>query len=145
MRNITEVYIHCTDTYPEMSTRVADVDAWHKARGWDGIGYHYLIDRDGVIETGRPVDKIGAHVRGHNSASIGVAMVGGKAHGGLPAANFNRSQYTALAILIDRIKFAHPNLNDCDFKGHYEADGNKTCPNFDVRAYMGHYEQCIKD
>jgi N-acetyl-anhydromuramyl-L-alanine amidase AmpD len=45
-------------------------------RGWSDIGYHYLVQRDGVIRLGRPEWRIGAHVRGHNKESIGIAVIG---------------------------------------------------------------------
>ncbi len=47
----------------------------HKARGWDECGYHFLIDTDGNIIPGRALDKIGAHVRGHNRQNIGIAFI----------------------------------------------------------------------
>jgi len=46
--------------------------------GWGDIGYHYLIDRDGVIYEGRAGGKsvIGAHVYCANTSTIGIAMIG---------------------------------------------------------------------
>ncbi len=48
----------------------------HIKRGWGGIGYHYIIRRNGVIEQGRPENAIGAHTRGKNNVSIGIALTG---------------------------------------------------------------------
>ena len=61
-------------------TTAADIDQWHKARGWDGIGYHYVVRLDGTIEEGRPLTKPGAHARGLNRNSIGICFSG---HGDL--------------------------------------------------------------
>lgn len=44
--------------------------------GWSGIGYHYLIRKDGMIEQGRPLDMLGAHVLHHNDNSIGISLAG---------------------------------------------------------------------
>lgn len=58
------------DTSAEM------IDAWHKERGWYGIGYHYVIRLNGDIETGRSIFHTGAHCRGLNSTSVGVCFSG---------------------------------------------------------------------
>ena len=84
MRLITEIIVHCTATRPEwwagrhMADKVAEIRRWHvQDRGWKNIGYHYLIDRDGTVAEGRPVDQIGAHVQGKNTGTIGIALFGG--------------------------------------------------------------------
>ena len=48
----------------------------HKAKGWGGLGYHYVIARDGTILCGRPTVMKGAHVGGHNTGNVGVMMIG---------------------------------------------------------------------
>ncbi len=54
---------------------VVEIDAMHKARGWDGIGYHFLIRKDGSIHKGRPLSKSGAHAKGRNHY-VGIALTG---------------------------------------------------------------------
>ena len=61
---------------------------WHLANGWAGIGYHYLIRKDGTIERGRPRDTVGAHCYGENWHSVGVNIVG----------NFETNEPTAAQI-----------------------------------------------
>ena len=39
----------------------AEIHGWHLARGWAGIGYHFVIRKNGNIEQGRPMQMIGAH------------------------------------------------------------------------------------
>ena len=56
-------------------TTVADIDRWHKERGWDEIGYHYVIGCDGKVSKGRSINKQGAHAKGRNNR-IGVVLVG---------------------------------------------------------------------
>ena len=53
-----------------------EIHGWHKNNGWSGIGYHFVIRKDGTIERGRPQDTIGAHAQGFNSVSIGINVVG---------------------------------------------------------------------
>ena len=48
----------------------------HLEFGWNGIGYHKIIKRDGEIENGRPEFWIGAHVYGKNDQSLGVCLIG---------------------------------------------------------------------
>lgn len=79
-----------------------EVDQWHKARGWVGIGYHYLIRADGRFEKGRPDSKMGAHALGHNHYSLGIAIAG----------NFVREQPTlaqldALEDLLTALRKQH--------------------------------------
>ena len=78
MRKITEIIIHCADTPEGRNDKAADIDRWHKAQGWHGIGYHYVIDLDGTIEPARDLEKAGAHCTGHNADSIGIVYIGGR-------------------------------------------------------------------
>ena len=55
----------------------AEIHRWHRAKGWAGIGYHFVIRRDGSVERGRPQETIGAHAgEGVNSHSIGICLCG---------------------------------------------------------------------
>lgn len=54
----------------------AEIHEWHKNNGWSGIGYHFVIRKDGTIERGRPEWAIGAHAYGANSDSIGINVAG---------------------------------------------------------------------
>lgn len=53
-----------------------EVHQWHLNNGWSGIGYHYLIRKDGTVERGRPRNAVGSHAQGFNSRSIGINVVG---------------------------------------------------------------------
>lgn len=48
----------------------------HKKKEYADIGYHYVINANGVIYEGRPITKNGAHVGGQNSHKIGIALMG---------------------------------------------------------------------
>ena len=124
MRVINKVIIHCTDSPDSLDIDVRDVNRWHLDRGWSGIGYHYFLKRNGTIQIGRPVEKIGAHVRGHNHDSIGVCWAGRN--------NITTKQYKSLLLLLRGLKSQYKLTVD-DFFGHTELDNNKTCPNLDMQ------------
>ena len=86
MRTITMIVIHCSAVRPDQTSSAAQIDTWHRRQGWKlGIGYHYVIRRDGTIEPGRPEWMIGAHCKNHNAHSIGVCYEGGYDIRGQPA------------------------------------------------------------
>lgn len=84
--NITEpvprIFIHHTDTpscatQHECSKAVRGIQNFHMdTRGWDDIGYNFLVGEDGNAYEGRGWDHVGAQVRGYNSVSFGFAMIG---------------------------------------------------------------------
>ena len=76
MRKIKEIIIHCSATREGRNYTVADIDRWHRERGFFSIGYHFVIYRDGSIHVGRSVEEVGAHCKGHNTVSIGVCYIG---------------------------------------------------------------------
>lgn len=102
----------------------AVIDRWHRGRGWKGIGYHYVIidDRhdgkpDGLVEQGRPEDRIGAHVLEMNGVSLGVCCVG---HG--DRSDFTPAQKQSLVRLLARLarRYDVPVKN---ILGHREVNG----------------------
>ncbi len=104
MRTIKHIVLHCTATVEGVNINAKDIDAWHKKRGWKGIGYHYVILLDGTIEVGRPEKEIGAHVKGHNKHSIGVATVGGLDKNLAPKDTRTPAQKEALVFLLKKLK-----------------------------------------
>ena len=86
MRKITLIIVHCSAVRPDQQSSAAQIDTWHRQRGWKfGIGYHYVVRRNGSIEAGRPEWMVGAHCVGHNAHSIGVCYEGGLDIRGKPA------------------------------------------------------------
>lgn len=129
-RAINFIVIHCSDTYARMDIDADTIRAWHiNERGWDDIGYHYVIKRNGAIEEGRPVSEVGAHVRGYNSNSIGVCLVGGKGDDDKPENNFTQRQMQSLRDLCLFLVEQYPKAM---IVGHNDLDSGKTCPNFPV-------------
>lgn len=103
---------------PDVSAK--EIDQWHKDRGWNGIGYHYVVRKDGEVEEGRSIKKRGAHDRGRNNTHIGICCTG----------NFNkhgpdRRQITALIRLTNKLIGYH-NLKTVE--RHHENCPGKLFP-----------------
>lgn len=130
VRNITEIVVHCTATPAGRDVTVADVDRWHRQRGFNGIGYHYIVALDGTVCPGRDVDLAGAHCRGHNTRSIGVCYVGGLDASGRPADTRTESQWRALRCLLSALKRLYPGVV---IRGHRDFAA-KACPCFDATS-----------
>ncbi len=130
MRKINKIIVHCTATPEGRPHTAKDVDAWHRARGFDGIGYHFLVRLDGTVETGRPLEKAGAHCLGHNADSIGVCYVGGlSSDGKTPKDTRTPAQRQALRGLVGWLRQTFPALT---VHGHREFAA-KACPCFDIK------------
>ena len=141
MRKIDELIIHCTATRAEWMSdnsteaKVKEVTKWHLERKFSAVGYHYLIDRDGTVAEGRPVEKAGAHAKGHNAHSIGISLFGG--HGGDQddkfEENFTPEQDRALRRLIAQLRMEYPAIKTV--RGHNEVSP-KMCPCFQVSKWL---------
>ncbi len=130
MRRITEIIVHCTATPAGRPVSVKEIDRWHRARGFKGIGYHYVVGLDGKVMTGRPEEMTGAHCTGHNSRSIGVCYAGGLAADGTPADTRTEAQRTALRTLLKQLKERYPGAA---IHGHRDFAA-KACPCFDATS-----------
>ena len=129
MRKINEIIVHCTATAEGKNFKEADIDRWHKAKGWNGIGYHHVVDLDGTVEPGRPENEVGAHCLKHNANSIGVVYVGGLASDGkTPKDTRTPQQKVALVKLLTELKRRYPNAK---IHGHRDFAA-KACPSFDA-------------
>ena len=129
-RKIKEIIIHCSATREGKNYTVEDIRNWHKKRGFNDIGYHYVIYRDGSIHNGRDVDIIGAHCTNHNTYSIGVCYIGGCKYDGLtPKDTRTNEQKESLKKLLIELKKKYPYAT---ISGHRDW-ANKACPSFDAR------------
>ena len=130
-RNIKEIIIHCSDTPEGKDFTVADIRAWHKARNFSDIGYHYVIYRDGSVHLGRDINIAGAHCTNHNVISIGICYIGGREAGSTrPKDTRTEAQKKALLKLLKDLKKLYPNAT---IHGHKEF-ANKACPCFEVKT-----------
>lgn len=150
--DIDAIVCHCSATREGQDVRLSDIDKWHKDRGFACCGYHFVIDLDGTVETGRPLTMDGAHcntagVSGkvYNKHSIGICYVGGLDKRGNPKDTRTWRQKRALRKLVYDLMDKYPNIKEVI--GHRDAspdknkDGKitknewiKVCPSFDVRA-----------
>ena len=130
MRNINKIIIHCSATPEGKNFTVKQIDACHRQRGFNGIGYHFVIYLDGSIHVGRALAKAGAHCKGYNAHSIGVCYIGGVASDGkTPKDTRTDAQKASLVKLITELRQQFPNAS---VHGHREF-ANKACPCFDAR------------
>ena len=145
MRKIDTIIIHCTATREGQDVHASDVDKWHKERGFQMIGYNYLIDLDGTVETGRPMTMSGAHTKGWNSRSVGVCYVGGLDKQGNPKDTRTPAQKKALNDLVYKLLDKYPDVTKIighrDTSPDLNGDGKitpnewiKACPCFDVQS-----------
>lgn len=126
------VVVHCADTPAKMDVGVNDIRQWHIARGWKDVGYHYVIRRSGLVETGRRHDVLGAHVAGYNAVSVGVCMVGRER-------NYSDAQWQSLGQVLVVLTAYYKGAK---VVGHCDLDpvGKRNCPGFDVRAWWASFQ-----
>ena len=122
--------IHCSAVRPDQESSVAQIDMWHRRQGWKlGIGYHYVIRRDGEIEKGRPEWLTGAHCKNHNAHSIGICYEGGLNIRGQPDDTRTEAQKASMRRLLEELHQRYPRAI---IIGHHDLNPLKDCP-------------CIKD
>ena len=128
MRKIDRIVVHCAATPEGVHFDASDIDSWHRGRGWNGIGYHFVVLLDGTIEYGRPVETQGAHVRGYNKSSIGLCYIGGVDSSNHAKDTRTDAQKESLKLLIKTLGRLHPGVT---ISGHRDYSA-KACPSFDA-------------
>lgn len=141
-RKINSIAVHCSATPYNKDFDVYDIDRWHQQR-WgstSGVGYHYIIKRDGTIQKGRWVDYPGAHVKGYNRDTIGICYIGGLDENNKAINDkLTPKQEDSLIALLQTLKELYDLPSD-KILGHKEYPGvNKACPCLtmdDIRAEL---------
>ena len=158
MRPINLLVVHCSATPANQNIGAVELDRMHRERGFfrskpvgnlnlTGIGYHYVIRRDGSIERGRDDSEVGAHAVGFNAKSLGICLVGGvekstdvtKLSTGevtkfKAVDNFTLDQKHTLATLLIKLGVTYQTTN---ILGHRDLPAvHKDCPSFDVKAWV---------
>jgi len=130
------IIIHCAATKPSMDIGYNEIRKWHvDQNGWDDVGYHFIIRRNGKYEKARPEGYSGAHAPSHNSRSIGICLVGGMAEDGTAENNFTLEQFLTLKDLINMIMDKYSDITDV--LGHCDVQDNKpNCPGFNVKEWL---------
>ena len=128
------IVIHCSATPETMDIGVDKIREWHvKERGWDDVGYHYVITRDGTIQPARSEEYMGAHAVAVNDRSLGLCLIGGSNKSGDWENNFTHEQFTTLKALLLSLQKRHTIKS---IIGHYEVDKRKKCPSFNVPEWL---------
>lgn len=70
------IVIHHTGNPQNDNLSAATIHDSHIAQGWAGIGYHFVVRKNGTVELGRPVECLGSHAYGENYHSIGIHICG---------------------------------------------------------------------
>ena len=136
MRAINLIVIHCSATRSDRDFPVEALEACHRARGFNGIGYHYYITRDGVLHLTRSEAVQGAHAKKYNANSIGICYEGGLDARGKPADTRTPAQKQTLLALLHSLKADYP---DAEILGHRDLPRvAKSCPCFDAKREYQH-------
>jgi|TARA_B110000908_G_scaffold19741_1_gene22252 hypothetical protein len=140
-RTLDQVIIHATETTTDKNIGSIEINNVHNELGFNGIGYHYVIRRDGRLQRGRPINKAGEHVDSLDRTSIGLVLVGGlNCSSGEPnptsfrsAQSFTISQYNTLEKFLQAFYRKYPGGK---VHGHNEIDATELDPYFDVADYI---------
>ena len=134
----TMIILHCSATREGQDVKAKTIKQWHKERGFDDIGYHYVIDLDGTIEKGRDEALVGAHCKGHNATSIGICYVGGCDKNMKPKDTRTPEQKRSMLSLVRKLvnKYKIPVTQ---IWAHHDFDKHKACPSFEISEFRKDY------
>lgn len=134
MTKITHLVIHYSATYADQNLTVKDIDRMHRDRGWQMVGYHYVIRRDGVVERGRPETMVGAHVANQNTGKIGICCIGGLDRATGPNKGVDNRTPEQIESLIKLLRDLLKRYPGAKVVGHRDLAATQ-CPGFDVPAW----------
>lgn len=131
-RVIKTVTLHCSDSDQSAHDNLDCIRAWHTlpipiGRGWSDVGYHFFIRQNGLLEIGRPIEKIPASAKGHNQDTVAICLSGKHC--------FSIVQYKTCARLCQNL-MAVFDLHLKDIYGHHQFNPDKSCPNYDIRSVL---------
>ncbi len=132
MREIKYIVIHCTATQPN-TKKEAILNYWKNTLKWKTVGYHRLIDANGVVHELAKYEQVTNGVKGYNSQSIHFSYIGGIDEAGRPKDTRTIKQKENLLYLIKQAKKQFPNAI---VQGHRDFGVNKACPSFDVKEWL---------
>ncbi len=129
MRDIKYIVIHCTATQPN-TKKESILSYWKNTLKWKSVGYHRLIDANGVIHELAKYEQITNGVKGYNSNSIHFSYIGGIDESGRPKDTRTLKQKESLLYLVKQAKKQFPNAI---IQGHRDFGANKACPSFEAK------------
>mgnify|MGYP000112002904 CR=1 FL=1 len=120
-----------------ITARVEEIDRWHRARGFREFGYHWLVDRDGKMKSGRSETTNAAACPGYNTNAIHICLLGGYKGNRKQSFldNFTVEQEDSLKALVKELQDEYV-IADSKLLGHHEVDNGKECPCFDVQTLV---------
>lgn len=146
MRKIDLIVVHCSATREDRTFTEQELDLCHRRRGFNGLGYHFYVRKNGDIKTTRPIEKMGAHAKGYNARSIGICYEGGLDVNGRPKDTRTEWQKHSLRVLVKVLLKDYPGSRVCghrdlspDLNGNGEIEPEewvKQCPCFEVGAEL---------
>lgn len=130
MRQINHIVIHHSAS--SLKTTAEDIAGWHIEKGWTGPGYHFCIESDGKLIMTRTIDRVGAHVLGHNDHTLGVCLVGDNTTARdrwvAPQIETLKRTLSVLGVIFPESKVL----------GHRDLPDTATeCPGLDIRELLG--------
>ena len=129
------IIIHCAATKPSMDIGYKEIREWHvDQNGWDDVGYHFIIRRNGQLEKARPEGYSGAHAPSHNSRSIGICLVGGMAEDGSAENNFTLEQFLTLKDLVNMVMDKYSDITEV--LGQCDVQDKPNCPGFNGKEWL---------
>ncbi len=136
--NLADVYrtvvIHHSASRLFTDETMSDIQDLHMDRnGWADIGYHYGIDKDGVIYEGRDIHVRGASVAGHNTGTIGVVVMG-DFQWDMPLDVQLEAAQTLVNWLAALYRLTH-------LAGHFEFNPESVCPGKNMVSYLDTFAQ----
>lgn len=147
-KKVKYIIVHCSDSRVDAGITAVDIKRWHVARGFETIGYHYVINPDGSIAFCRSTQFVGAHAVGFNHSSIGVCYIGGRDSQNLLADTRTYAQKVSLLYTFLLIFHEFPHIEG--ILGHNDVSV-KFCPCFnakeeykDVLSYFANFPKPIK-
>lgn len=105
--NTNHIVILSSKTGPEEDIGITELERQHRDKGCVMVGYHYVIRRDGTIETGRELDRMGHHRRKYNKDSVYVCLIGSDK-------NFTKAQLAVLPEIEEELLELYPNSQTID-------------------------------
>jgi len=99
---------------------VEQIHAYHLGKGWIGVGYNLLVDKNGNMYWGRGIDYVGAHCKGYNEISIGICAIGN-----METDTMTKAQKENIIKLVREVKEYYPSISK--IVGHKELEAT-SCP-----------------
>ena len=75
-RFTSAIVIHHAGMTRNEDISLKSIHQMHLNNGWAGVGYHFVVHKNGVIEHARPIERVGAHAYKHNLYTVGICMTG---------------------------------------------------------------------